>query len=77
MFDEKVLNNLAAKVQELMQKYEEICEDNETLRNELVSAKAQNEAKSAQITRLEEELNKHNTQSDDLLRQVEAVLGKA
>ena len=60
-----------------MQKYEEICEDNETLRNELVSAKAQNEAKSAQITRLEEELNKHNTQSDDLLRQVEAVLGKA
>ena len=76
MFDEKVLNNLAAKVQELMQKYEEICEDNETLRNELVSAKAQNEAKSAQITRLEEELNKHNTQSDDLLRQVEAVLGK-
>ena len=52
-------------------------EDNETLRNELVSAKAQNEAKSAQITRLEEELNKHNTQSDDLLRQVEAVLGKA
>lgn len=77
MFDEKLLNNLAAKVQELMQKYEEICEDNETLRNELVSAKAQNEAKSAQITRLEEELNKHNTQSDDLLRQVEAVLGKA
>ena len=77
MFDEKVLNNLAAKVQELMQKYEEICEDNETLRNELVSAKAQNEAKSAQITRLEEELNKHNTQSDDLLRPVEAVLGKA
>ena len=77
MFDEKVLNNLAAKVLELMQKYEEICEDNETLRNELVSAKAQNEAKSAQITRLEEELNKHNTQSDDLLRQVEAVLGKA
>ena len=77
MFDEKVLNNLAAKVQELMQKYEEICEDNETLCNELVSAKAQNEAKSAQITRLEEELNKHNTQSDDLLRQVEAVLGKA
>lgn len=77
MFDEKILNNLAAKVQELMQKYEEVCEDNETLRNELVSAKAQNEAKSAQITRLEEELNKHNTQSDDLLRQVEAVLGKA
>lgn len=77
MFDEKVLNNLAAKVQELMQKYEEVCEDNEILRNELVSAKAQNEAKSNQIARLEEELSKHHNESDDLLKQVEAVLGKA
>ncbi|MDD6925998.1 MAG: hypothetical protein PUI79_07505, partial [Campylobacteraceae bacterium] len=35
-----------------------------------------NEAKSNQIARLEEELNKHHNESDDLLKQVEAVLGK-
>lgn len=76
MFEEKVLNTLTAKVTELMSKYEEACETIENLRNELVSAKAQNEAKSNQIARLEEELNSHRTESDDLLKQVEAVLGK-
>ena len=48
--EEKVLNTLTSKVNELMQKYEEMCDANEALRNELVSAKAQNEAKSNQIT---------------------------
>lgn len=76
MFEEKVLNTLTTKVTELMSKYEEACETIENLRNELVSAKAQNEAKSNQIARLEDELNSHRTESDDLLKQVEAVLGK-
>lgn len=76
MIEEKALNTLTSRVKELMQKYDEACETVENLRNELVSAKAQNEAKSNQIARLEEELNKHYNESDDLLRQVEAVLGK-
>ena len=60
----KVLNNLASKVTELMLKYE------------LISVKAQNEAKSNQIMRLEEELKNQDLASDDLLKQVEAVLGR-
>lgn len=77
MYDnEKVLNTLTSKVTELMQKYEEVCSENEKLKNEIVSVKAQNEAKSNQIARLEEELKKQNLASDDLLKQVEAVLGK-
>lgn len=76
MYEEKVLNTLTTKVTELMSKYEEACETIENLRNELVSAKAQNEAKSNQIARLEEELSNHRNESDDLLKQVEAVLGK-
>lgn len=76
IMEEKVLNTLTSKVTELMQKYQEMCDANDALRNELVSAKAQNEAKSNQIARLEEELNKHHNESDDLLKQVEAVLGK-
>ncbi len=59
-----------------MLKYEEVCENNEALRNELVSVKAQNEAKTNQIMRLEEELKNQNLASDDLLKQVEAVLGR-
>ncbi|ANE32592.1 hypothetical protein [Campylobacter hyointestinalis] len=77
MFEnEKVLNTLASKVTELMLKYEEACETAEALRNELVSVKAQNEAKTNQIMRLEEELKTQNLASDDLLKQVEAVLGR-
>lgn len=77
MFEnEKVINTLASKVTELMLKYEEVCEANEALRNELVSVKAQNEAKTNQIMSLEERLSTQNLASGDLLKQVEAVLGK-
>ncbi|MEE6566093.1 hypothetical protein VWM73_08475, partial [Campylobacter coli] len=46
MFDEKIINTMSDKVNELIEKYNEVCEANENLRNELVSVKAQNEAKS-------------------------------
>lgn len=72
----KVLGSLGSKVTELMKKYEEALEANEALRNELVSVKAQNEAKTNQIMKLEEELKNQNLASDDLLKQVEAVLCK-
>ena len=74
--NEKVLNTLASKVTELMLKYEEVCDANEAIRNELISVKAQNEAKTNQIMRLEEELKNQDLASDDLLKQVEAVLGR-
>ena len=77
MFEnDKVLNTLTDKVNDLLAKYNEICEDNEALRNELISVKAQNEAKTNQILRLEEELRDKNVESDDIVRKIEAVLGK-
>ncbi|EAH9138676.1 hypothetical protein EXD42_08710, partial [Campylobacter jejuni] len=54
----------------------EVCEANEALRNELVSVKAQNEAKSNQIMRLEEELKSRNIESEDIYKKIEAVLGR-
>ena len=74
--NEEVLNTLASEVTELMLQYEEVCDANEALRNELISVKAQNEAKTNQIMRLEEELKNQDLASDDLLKQVEAVLGR-
>ena len=76
MFDEKIINTMADKVNELIEKYNEVCEINENLRNELVSVKAQNEAKSNQILRLEEELKSRNIESEDIYKKIEAVLGK-
>ena len=58
MFDnDKVLNTLTDKVNDLLAKYNEICEENE-------------------IARLEEDLRTKNTESDDVIRKIEAVLGK-
>ncbi|EAI0814036.1 hypothetical protein DMB96_05375 [Campylobacter jejuni] len=76
MFDEKIINTMTDKVNELIEKYNEVCEANEALRNELVSVKAQNEAKSNQIMRLEEELKSRNIESQDIYKKIEAVLGR-
>ncbi|EAL54055.1 conserved hypothetical protein [Campylobacter upsaliensis RM3195] len=76
MFDDKIINTMTDKVNELIEKYNEVCEINENLRNELVSVKAQNEAKSNQILRLEEELKSRNIESEDIYKKIEAVLGK-
>lgn len=77
MFDEsKVVNRLTDTVNDLLAKYDEVCEENEALRNELVSTKAQNEAKSNQISRLEDDLKSKNIESDDIVKKIEAVLGR-
>ncbi|EAI6634230.1 hypothetical protein CGD19_01175 [Campylobacter jejuni] len=76
MFDEKIINTMTDKVNELIEKYNEVCEANEALRNELVSVKAQNEAKSNQIMRLEEELKSRNIESEDIYKKIETVLGR-
>ncbi|EAH9625616.1 hypothetical protein GXM38_07490, partial [Campylobacter jejuni] len=73
---EKIINTMTDKVNELIEKYNEVCEANEALRNELVSVKAQNEAKSNQIMRLEEELKSRNIESEDIYKKIEAVLGR-
>ncbi|EOH4463819.1 MULTISPECIES: hypothetical protein [Campylobacter] len=70
------MNTMTDKVNELIEKYNEVCEANEALRNELVSVKAQNEAKSNQIMRLEEELKSRNIESEDIYKKIEAVLGR-
>ncbi|MCW1360681.1 hypothetical protein [Campylobacter sp. US33a] len=76
MYDEKIINTMTDRVNELLAKYNEVCEANENLRNELVSVKAQSEAKSNQIMRLEEELKNKNIESEDIVKKIEAVLGK-
>ena len=64
MFDnDKVLNTLTDKVNDLLARYNEICEENESLRNELISVKAQNEAKTNQIARLEPKTPRATTSS--------------
>ena len=74
--DNAILTTLSDKVNDLITKYDEVCRVNEELRNEIVTLKAQNEAKTNQIMRLEEDLAKQNSAADDVMNKIEAVLGR-
>jgi hypothetical protein len=74
--DNAILESLTDKVNELIKKYDEVCRINEELHNEIVTLKAQNEAKTNQIMRLEEDLDKKNSEADDVMKKIEAVLGR-
>ena len=74
--DSAILESLTDKVNDLITKYDEVCRVNEELRNEIVTLKAQNEAKSNQSMRLEEDLDKKNSEADDVMKKIEAVLGR-
>jgi len=74
--DNAILTTLSDKVNDLITKYDEVCRVNEELRNEIVTLKAQNEAKNNQIMRLEEDLDKKNSEADDVMKKIEAVLGR-
>ena len=74
--DNAILTTLIDKVNDLITKYDEVCRVNEQLRNEIVTLKAQNEAKTNQIMRLEEDLDKKNSEADDVMKKIEAVLGR-
>ena len=76
MYNDKIISTLTDKVNELLERYNELCETIENLRNELVSAKAQNEAKTNEILRLEEDLKSKNIASEDIMKKIEATLGK-
>ena len=76
MYDDKIIHTLTDKINELLERYNELKETNESLRNELVSVKAQNEAQKNELARLEDELKTKNVESEDIAKKIEAVLGK-
>ncbi len=73
---EQTINVLTQKIGELIEKYQELQTQNEFLRQELVKEKAQSEAKSVQIAKLENDLISKDVNADDLLSKIEAVLKK-
>ncbi len=77
MFEENQnIGSLSGKVQDLLSRYEEVCEQNESLRQELISVKAQNEAKDVQINKLQEDLQLKEMESEEIFGKIEAVLNK-
>ncbi len=74
--EERSVTTLSQKIDELLERYKDLVEQNESLRQEVVKAKALAEAKNVQIAKLEHDLIHKNVNADDLLSKIEAVLGK-
>lgn len=75
MFNEEVtVNKLSEKVNDLLVRFEDIKAQNDTLRQEVITLRAQNEAKTAQIEKLEEDLMNKDIESDDIFAKIEEVL---
>ncbi|CZE47585.1 hypothetical protein [Campylobacter geochelonis] len=77
MFEEqKVVPTLSDKVKELIAKYKDALAQNEQLRNEIVAVKAQNEALSAELGKLEEDIVFKTLTEDELYKEIENILEK-
>ena len=74
--EERNIATLSQKIDELLERYKDLVAQNESLRQEVVKAKALAEAKNVQIAKLDQDLIHKNVDTDDLFSKIEAVLGK-
>jgi cell division protein FtsB len=74
--EEITVNNLSEKVNDLLVRFTDIQQQNQILRQEVVTLKAQNEMKDIQIAKLEEDMMNKDIESDDIFAKIEEVLRK-
>jgi outer membrane murein-binding lipoprotein Lpp len=71
-----IVEQLAKKVDDIVARVRALEEENSQLRNEVVAVKAQNEAKDAQIAKLNEELMMKDLEIEEVIGKIEAILNK-
>jgi len=71
-----VVELLSKKIDEVLARIKTLEEENNNLRNELVSVKAQNEAKDAQIAKLDEELMMKDLEIEEVIGKIETMLSE-
>ncbi|NOX16534.1 MAG: hypothetical protein GXP61_11050 [Epsilonproteobacteria bacterium] len=75
MFSEEItVSKLVEKINDLLGRFENLKSQNDSLRQEVMTLKAQSEAKDIQITKLQDELRDKNIESQDILGKIEEVL---
>lgn len=67
---------LSKKIDEVLARIKSLEEENNNLRNELVAVKAQNEAKDAQIAKLDEELMMKDLEIEEVIGKIETMLSE-
>jgi SMC interacting uncharacterized protein involved in chromosome segregation len=75
MEEKTTLQRLGEKVAQMLQQYDALRSENEMLRNEVVTLKAESEAKTSQIGRMEEELVQKEREIEEIVNKIESILG--
>ncbi|WP_456390903.1 hypothetical protein [Hydrogenimonas sp.] len=70
-----VIDQLSKKIDEVLARLKRLEEENGRLRNEIVTLKAQNEAKESQNDKLTEELAMKDLEIEEVIGKIEAMLG--
>ncbi len=72
--EETKTKKLSEKIDDLLTRFEIMRSENEKLRQEIVTLKAQSESKNIQISKLEEDLMSKDIEFDDIFSKIEEVL---
>ena len=70
-----LMEKLSDKIEELLAKYQELSQENDTLRRELLTCKAASEEKDKEIERLRDELAMKNMEVDEIIKKIESLVG--
>lgn len=70
-----VLDKLGGKVTQVVAELRSLREENETLKNDLMSSRAQNEASKAHIDRLEADNAAKEREIEEIVNKIESILG--
>ncbi|MEN8303234.1 MAG: hypothetical protein ABFQ64_04105 [Campylobacterota bacterium] len=75
MQDKTNLDKLSERVSQILQEYNSLKSENETLRNELIPLKAERELQDTEIEKLREENAMKDLEIEEIVNKIESILG--
>ncbi len=74
MEQKSIIENLSDKVTLILQKYEELQRENESIRNELITLRSQSGGKDEELERLREENAMKDLEIEEIVNKIEGIL---
>ncbi|CAI6149744.1 MAG: hypothetical protein SPLUMA2_SPLUMAMAG2_00799 [uncultured Sulfurimonas sp.] len=75
MQNQTTLEKLDEKVSEVLKQYHVLKSENETIRNELITLKAQREIQDQEIDKLTDENTMKDLEIEEIVNKIESILG--
>lgn len=75
MDNQTTLEKLSEKITQIIQRYDALKNENEAMRNELVTLKSEKEIKDHEIARLSEENALKDIEIEEIVSKIESILG--